>query len=328
MKYIFRFIIYSIPLFLCSCDESFNPKTDFEEKYVLFGVVEYSPQTPSISLKAAVLRTFDSEGFDPSVSHTDHSVQGCVITLTIGDKEFKLSEDSLRFVTQSFRPKYSYGVSGFSFTRNQELKLKAVLPNGKVLTSKTRIPEPLSLLEFSFPFNSGVHTKLNQFIWGDTWKINWDSYDDYLFFPRLTLNYWIKTDSSTKYKTAEIPLKYIKKNGRHEPVFPFYTWEKQTEYSFDCIDSVMTQISAGDTAKSRYIIHSMSFGMLEFETNLSSYFSSTNGYLDNFSIRLDESVYTNISGGIGVFGAFTSNSQTFKVERAYVESFGYTWRGY
>jgi len=321
------YILLSL-LFLCfcSCDDEFTPKTDFEEKYVLFGVITNSPQLPSTSLQVTVLSTYDIEGFNPVVDHTDHSIPGCIVTLTINDKDYHLSQDTVKKVTSTFKTKYSYKINSFPIPADKELKIKAQLPNGKILTAKTKVPETLSILEFSYPFNSGVHTKLNRFIWGDKWVINWDSYNDYLYFPRLKLYYQVKSSTGLKHYSREIPLKYVKKNDKYEPVYPSYTYDKQMEYSYDCIDSVMSQISAGDTAKSTYIIGSISFGMLEYEHNLASYFSSTNGYLDNFSIRLDESVYSNVSGGIGVFGAYTVSSQTFKVERAYVESFGYTWR--
>lgn len=328
MKKIHILCTLILSLFFIGCEEEFNPKTEFHEKYAIYGIVNNMPQTPNAGLSVVILKTYDVEGYNPSSDHADHSVADVIVTFSIGDKNFVLRCDTLRRVTNTFQPKYTFTLNNISLPSNQELKIKAEFPDGKILTARTKVPEPLSILEFSFPFNSGVTSKLNRFIWGDTWKINWDSFDDYLYFPRLQLNYWIVNDSTRRYKSVDIPMKYIKKNGKFEPVFPSYSWDKQIEYSYDCIDSVMNQISAGDTAKNNYVIRNITFGMLEFETNLASYFSSTNGYLDNFSIRLDESIYSNISGGIGVFGAHTTFNQIFKVERAYVESFGYTWMNY
>lgn len=325
MKKLFMFIVFSALLF-SGCEEEFNPKTDFSEKYVLYGIVRSNPLFSDASVDVVVLRTYDVNGFNPSVDHANTAIGGCQVTLTVGDKEVTLKSDTLKKVSDSFKPVYSYSRGGLAIPKNNELKLKAVLPDGRVLSARTKVPEILSLLEFTFPFRSGIHSKLNRFIWGDKWIINWDSFEDYLYFPKLTLNYEVSKDSHTENKSIEIPLTYTKKNGKSEPVYPSYTWGKQIEYSFDSIDSVMNKISEGDTAKSTYTIKSAVFTILEYETNLASYFSSTNGYLDNFSIRLDESVYSNVSGGIGVFGAYTPNVQVFKVERVYVESFGYKWR--
>lgn len=326
MKKLFMLTVFTALLFFCGCEEEFSPKTDFKEKYVLYGIVRSNPLFSDASIEVVVLRTYDIDGFDPSANHLNKAIGGCQVTLTIGDKEVPLKSDTLKKVTDSFKPVYSYTRYGLAIQKNNELKLKAVLPDGKVLSARTKVPEILSLLEFSFPFRSGVHSKLNRFIWGDKWIINWDAFEDYLYFPKLTLNYEVLKDSRTEHKSIDIPLSYTQKNGKSEPVYPSYTWDQQIEYSYDCIDSVMYKISEGDTAKSSYIIRSVTFTIMEYETNLASYFSSTNGYLDNFSIRLDESVYTNVIGGIGVFGGYTPNIQVFKVERTYTESFGYKWR--
>jgi hypothetical protein len=44
-------------------------------------------------------------------------------------------------------------------------------------------------------------------------------------------------------------------------------------------------------------------------------------------VRTDESVYSNIDGGIGIFGSTMTSAYSFPVDRKYVESFGYTYAG-
>lgn len=328
MKKLFFIMGCIASLLFTSCEEDFNAKTDFSEKYILYGVIRnypWSVPSPYVTLTVAVLKTYDVNGYNPSSDTSDHSIKDCFVSLTIGKEELPLSELNGSQVGDGFTPEYSYTISNFKFNRNQEIKITAVLPDGKILTAHTKVPEVVSSLEFSYPFNRGIHTKINRFLWGDSWVITWDSFDSYLYFPRLSLHYQVKTGSDVQYKSKEIPMQYTKRNGKFEPVYPSYTWGNQVEFSYDCIDSVMTQISEGDSDKSKYIIRGISFGMMEYEMNLASYFSSTNGYLDNFSIRLDESIFTNVSGGSGVFGAVTFFGYQFMVEKNYTESFGYTW---
>lgn len=326
MKKVFIITSITFSIFFISCEEDFNPKTEFEEKYALYGVIESTPPEYTQIVRVAVLNTYDVNGFNPAIDHSDHSVSGCRITIINGNNESLLSEGLLNPIPVGngyYRLKHVY-MGGFKAEHYKEIKIKVELPNGKVLTAGTHIPEMLSHLQFSYPFNTGIHTRLDRFRWGNTWKIELDSNNDNLFFPKLTLYYSKITDSGLKGYSKEIPMRYVKKGGKFEAVYPTYIWDKTFEYNFDCFDSVMTQISAGDSLKQNYIIGNITLGIIEYERNLASYYSSINGYLDNFSIRLDESVYTNVSGGFGVFGACTPTYQSFNINRVYAESFGYT----
>ena len=89
------------------------------------------------------------------------------------------------------------------------------------------------------------------------------------------------------------------------------------------IDSAMVQISEGDPDKKNYKIISIIFEMTEFDHELSNYYSSTHGYLDNFSLRLDETIYSNVNGGIGIIGSKVFTSISFTVRSDYLSLFGY-----
>ena len=83
------------------------------------------------------------------------------------------------------------------------------------------------------------------------------------------------------------------------------------------------EISAGDTAKSYYRLDGVDFSLYQFDDALSKYYSSVHGSLDDYSIRVDQSVYTNISGGLGIFGCRALTANSWKMNSAYAHSFGY-----
>ena len=86
----------------------------------------------------------------------------------------------------------------------------------------------------------------------------------------------------------------------------------------------MAAISEGDSDKSRYEVLGFDFDLVEFDFALSRYYASINGSLDQLSIRLDETVYSNIAHGYGVFGTSMANSMLFPVNATYAASFGYS----
>jgi len=48
--------------------------------------------------------------------------------------------------------------------------------------------------------------------------------------------------------------------------------------------------------------------LVQTDEHLYKYFSVVNGFQDKFSIRVDQPNYSNIKGGLGVFGSFTSDT--------------------
>jgi hypothetical protein len=118
-------------------------------------------------------------------------------------------------------------------------------------------------------------------------------------------------------------LLHVVRNGVGIPVYPTYQWSNSASYSLSSFDSVMTQISAGDPDKLRYKIDYFTFTLEECDRHLSRYYSSVRGYLDEYSVRLDEPVFTNVTGGIGIFGSYRSTSAEYFVNLGYARLFGY-----
>jgi len=57
---------------------------------------------------------------------------------------------------------------------------------------------------------------------------------------------------------------------------------------------------------------------------LSKYYNSTNRSLDTYSVKLNETDYSNITNGYGIFGAYVRKYAGIRFTHAYIESFGYT----
>jgi hypothetical protein len=240
-------------------------------------------------------------------------------------KIYECPQDTIRrFDTTRYNSPYIYYASPpIQVNGNDEFLISANLPNGKVLSGYTRVPHPFEPT-FSYPFNSGITTRINRSLWGNSWQITWETYGNDLYFPKLIILYEKKNDSSFTPGVKEIPVKYINQNGSIEGIYPDYISGNSITYEFDAIDSAMAQISEGDPDKRSYRIISIVFEMLEFDPELSKYYASTHGYLDNFSIRLDETTYSNIEGGIGIIGSKLQTNLRFEVNHTYISLFGYS----
>ncbi len=55
------------------------------------------------------------------------------------------------------------------------------------------------------------------------------------------------------------------------------------------------------------------FHLYQVETNFFNYYNVANGFRDQFSVRSDEPDFSNIRGGVGLFGAFAIDSVAFAI---------------
>ncbi len=332
-------MLLAFSLTLISCEENFSPKIDFRDEYVINSIISASAAATKSKLYISVSKLYNVDGLNPYSNKNDPIVLGAAVTLKQNNRTYECLQDTLRRLdTSRYNTPYIYYASPpLEVNFYDQFWITAILPNGEKLSGYTRIPPPFTPT-YSFTFTGGITTRINRFLWGNSWKINWDISANDLFFPKLIILYQKKLEStvyitdstglvidSINYSTnvKEIPMRYINQNGSLKPVYPTYTTGNSISYDFEAIDSAMVQISEGDPDKKNYKIISIIFEMTEFDHELSNYYSSTHGYLDNFSLRLDETIYSNVNGGIGIIGSKVFTSISFTVRSDYLSFFGY-----
>jgi hypothetical protein len=201
--------------------------------------------------------------------------------------------------------------------------IRAELPSGRVLTAETVVP-PFRYFELSYEFRHGITTRVNRLVTGPALIFSWEGEEDHLYEAHFVLHYAVRDSTGSSLPSSrEVPLTYVRSGGSAVPVYPRPSHERSASYDYAAIDSAMAGISAGDPDKSRYVISDLAFELLEFDGHLARYVSSIKGGIDDLSIRQDANVYTNITGGIGVFGSYTQSNFSYAVDVQYAVSFGY-----
>lgn len=319
MKHIAVLIITAVIAFsFISCEEDFNPKADFKQKYVLWCVVNSDYKYESSVQYAVLAKLYDVDGFDPDVNKEDPVLTGADVRLYADDFEYLFTQDTTRRrdTTRYNTPFIYYKSSPVKLRYASILKIKAKLPTGEVLSSETRLPLNEGL-EFSNDFEGGFSTIRREA--EQQWTVLWTTDGNHIFFPRLKIRYTKTINDSSVSGIQYVPLRYID----NKPYYPDYSVEQKVTFDFDAIDSAMAAISAGDPVKENYHINNFIFELIEFDSPLSHYYSSINGYLDNYSVRLDETVFSNINGGIGIFGSTHYIMRMFYISPGYAQKFGY-----
>jgi hypothetical protein len=329
MKRLIFLTLVSLTINFISCEENFNAKAEFKEGYILYGIIASDDLHNSQRQEVYISRLYDVEGYDPSINTADPTVSGANVVIEYRNNFYTLIEaEKNRKDTSRYKNKLVYYYTNLiAPLPNNLIAILAQTPDGKYLSSSTNIPDDM-VFEYSYDFDrTGINPKINQFLWGDKWIINWSSYQadnrKHLFFPQLTIFYEKLTDNGITSGSVKIPSSYIKRNGIEEPYFIPFTYGESVSFDFKAIDKTLRDISEGDTAKSSYSVGPVIFEVIEFDGNLSSYYSSINGSLDAFSISLDEIIFSNIKNGTGVFGSYKRNKRSFDFNSNYIKEIGY-----
>lgn len=320
MRNVLYIILLFVLLLLTGCDESFDPKTDFEEQYVLSSVIAGNVQTQPVSVDAYLTKMYDVEGTNPYTNEEDPAVKGATVQVLVRDNAYDLIETEI----PEGNPRYNsdmvlYRGTFTSPRANDQVILRAVLPNGKVLTSTIQFPASLHF-SINYPYVRGYTSDIDQGYFGNALRFSWDGLLEELYFPDLIITYQQYENDTWVTKRAEVPTRIV----GDEYIYPDYIYDFEISYPFDVIDQAVADLGKDVEDKSHIKLTGLDFNLVSFERNLANYYSSTNGFLDSYSIRLDQEVYSNVSGGLGIFGASLKFDYELGFDYGYTDSFGYS----
>ncbi len=314
----YLYLITFITLISISCDDSIDPFGEFQDNYALTCILK-SDTTFQI---ATLSHNYRGDGFDPFGNTDDPSIIGADIRVWLGDSVYVFRDTSVARIDASryTTPFNFYYNNKFIIEPNENLEIEVLLQNGRRLKSYSRSPGEIFFDDESDVIIPAVSSELVKFIWNQQ--------DEGSFFsPQLTIRYFQNVNGNTEDKLKIVPIKYAEKNGALIPLFPQPSNKTTIIYELDAISRALEEISDGDPNKDNYtILQSPAFELIAFDLSLSRYVSSTNQTFDDLTVTVNESDFTNVEGGLGVFGSYTKkNYDRIKFQPGYIESFGYNF---
>ncbi|MFA5804085.1 MAG: hypothetical protein WC879_05540 [Melioribacteraceae bacterium] len=318
----FLFIAINIIL-LISCDDQVDPRTNFKDVYALNCVIRGDTSFQV----ATITHSNNVDGFDPLTNTTDPFVKGAIIKLTYQNngKTYTFRDTS---VARTSNPRYGtpmnyYYIKNFQPTSESPISIEATLPNGKVLraNSTTFFVSPYLIQNNFYTIPIAVFGNYIVFNWTNLTSTK----DEKIYYvPELIIKYAKIQDGTPVEMQKKIPLFYITGDNGDIPLYPSIQGNI-TNARFDTltIRRSLEEISAGDPNKQNYIVHKAVFRLLIADKNLAIYYSAQKTFLDEFSVRVTQPEFTNINGGLGIFGTLTSTQIDVPIKANYIKSFGY-----
>lgn len=313
-KYYLIIILFSL-LFI-SCEEEFDPKGTYREKYILNCIV----RADTTLQFATVLKSYNVDGFDPFVKTEEVTIPGADIRIFYRNQAFRF-KDSTIFRNDTSRyntPMNIYYTEDFVPNFGDSIEIRAVLPNGRVMTSITKLPNRII-----FPTGN---TRLipddirgnPTFLWPKSQNVEW-------YLPRFVIVYRITENGVPgPNRRIEVPFRTANLNGVEQPYYPVITGSNQIRFQQSLFDETMRELGKTVANKADVTVFGAVLELIVFDESLSIYLSSTNGYFDEYTIRVDENDFTNIKDGFGIFGSFIKQQSGVVLENSYVRSFGYS----
>jgi len=317
-KLINLLMILLISVFFLSCEEDFSPFGDFREKYVLTCILR-SDTTFQI---ATLSSSYFTGTINPDDNETDLAVKFADIRVWYEDSVYLFRDSSIvRVDTSRYTTQISFYFSNrFKITPNKPIEIEVLMQNGKRLKAASVTPK-----EVNFSNQSSV---LIPPVTGNLINVILSNGSTGTFYqPKLYFRYQKRINNITTYHEMEIPSRYSVIDGIEEPVYPVPSNKQTLVYNMDVINKTMAYLSASEPEDVIFSIYeNLIMKLVILDENLTRYVSSTSQSFDDLTVRVNENDYSNVEGGLGIFGSYIIKEyDRLRFRANFITSFGYNF---
>jgi len=308
--------LFAIAMFLntVGCNDPFSPKGPYEERLAIYSVLSSSER----ALFARVFTTYDPVGYDPLENTSDTQIPDATVTLTLHGVNYGFRDTVIVRPDQSRYTDdiHAYVLDSFPFRSGETYALYVLVPDGRSIISTVVVPSHGYIrINNGYVFtNPGRHdddisitASISQVTRG--------------FVIRAFVEYEVLEGGLWVLHRSEIPsgIDADPDEGEDDFVYPTLTRRlsvplpgsgnpgvESTVFAHAAYYALINRIGqqyGGSLRYTRIVVT-----LVQAEINLYNYFNIANGFRDQYTIRLDQPDYSNVEGGVGIFGAMVSDS--------------------
>ncbi|MBI4429518.1 MAG: DUF4249 family protein [Ignavibacteriales bacterium] len=286
-----------------ACEENFSPMAPYEPRMVVYGILNAASDTQMVR----VYTSYYPPDNDPRKNPDENPVTDAVVTLVQGTTTLVLSDtvvqryDKSRYLSDIF----AYYIAPVNLTRGGTYTLNVVSPTTGSVSSTVAVPGKASLylsdrdiLHVVGPWLSNQPIALQVTL----------SPQAAAYAVRFFM-YFTSSRIGPGEHRAEVPVNINKKCSAgsvlFETAFGGITEKRsgapQVTMNFPALSYQITSYMQSYNWDARFV--RAVFLVTQYDESLFNYASLVNEYKDKHYIRADELDYTNIQGGVGIFGS-------------------------
>lgn len=297
MKKIKRVFLIIIFLF-AACSDGFNPFGDFEEKYLLYSILDRNAGVQYLTIRKSIPGNEIT-----SIDTINASVSGAVVKITAGDSLFIFTEFAEASSVQSVNPSYYY--SNFVPQKGETYAVGVSVDEKKFLTGTIVIPNYNITRKYFHYINLDSDEMPPRLVF----DLEWDGDgENTVFLPRAFLNYYNIMGNDTLLSKKEIPLHLVLTDAGLNLSYPSFTSGRLQRFGFEGFEYVVDEL-ASQEEETNILFKDFSISLFIMSEEYSRYYNSLNVVDDGISIREIPAKFSNISGGGGLFGYKETISQ-------------------
>jgi hypothetical protein len=304
-------IIATLALVQWACESVFDPHGPYEERPVVYGILSRATDAQYVR----VYTTYNAPGAAQQSVDLAHEA---VVTLFGDGTSWVLRDTTIerQDQTRSTTPIEAKVLSPFVPSGGAEYRLSVQLPSGLTVEATAVVPA------------SGFLSVLNEYVLTQP-TVFTDDISVFLQIAPTTRGFLVRffieieidaTGGGRERKRVEVPqaIRYSSVTQQFEPHYPRLTRRTTPEGGrtpgrefFDFQNQayrLMLRSVMEEHAHLNPVLRRAVFVLIQSDANLYTYFNIVNGFQDEYSIRTDLPDFSNIQGGVGVFGAMTADT--------------------
>jgi hypothetical protein len=300
-------VICSLSCFV-GCDDSFSPNAPYTPRLVVYSILS---NDRTIQVVRVAVTSNPSEIFSNSTVPVplpeDLRVE---VHSNNGTQAFRDTVLLVQTNDGTFAPTKAFLAPSFAVQPGTTYQLNVSAPSFETVTATTHVPDTADLSLFNTP----VLNSPNQFTSSFFARVRFfGTPKGYLL--RVFVEYEVQETETSQVIRIEIPLgPGFKGPGWEDAAFP--QLEKleggalDVRYYHSLYLLTLYEVLLNRHPHSVVIFKSVVAELVQLEEQAYNYYNIANGFNDQLSIRSDSPEYSNVSGGYGLFGAYTFHRYT------------------
>ncbi|MCX6132788.1 MAG: DUF4249 family protein [Ignavibacteriales bacterium] len=292
------------------CNQPFNPRGPLENDAVVFSVLSTDRNLQFVRVE----HTYMPVGFDALAYTSDNFIPNAIVTIQKGDSNYAMRDttfarpDTSRYIF----PIRAYYARPLEINYGSSYRLSIRAPELGQALSTIRVPDkpflmmiPSSIAVLQSP---GSHEAKDEVIFTvdlGSGARGWIG-RFYIYYSVLKNGQWI--EERTIIPLSSIFPKVFTSVVYAEMSAAGYKNRSAAVYRNDQYQKALLEIAYRKYPNFKITFTRAMFELVQVEENLYNYYEVAHANGDPLSVRLDEPLYTNVVGGVGVFGAYTLDS--------------------